>query len=109
MKVLQRTGRRKMRKKMRKMKKRKMLHISNITNTSLCRKRSSTWNQKKRKTSTWNQKKRKTLHIWGLVHISNITHITNANLARSSSYRIWDYLLLTCSSPAIDWFGNTEP
>ena len=36
-------------------------------------------------------------------------HITHANLARSSSYRIWDSLLLTCSSPAIDWFGNTEP
>ena len=24
-------------------------------------------------------------------------------------YRIWDSLLLTCLSPAIDWFGNTGP
>ena len=82
----------------RKMKKKKTLRLSNIITKSIGRKRSSTWGL------TWLMdmnmimsppKKRKTLPI------NSFTHVTYGSGA--------SLLLIIFASPAIDWFGHTEP
>ena len=71
MKVLKKTGRRKMRKKTRKMKNRKTFYVTHITQASLCQKKSSIWGLKRLTNMNMNMsshKKRKTLHITNLTN-----------------------------------------